>query len=287
VHREEISAALEALRGKADVEVLLASDRGRPERIVAPQIIKASSKDFREELRDALESVPYRGGQDDAPALNRALETTQGSAAAAILWFHGPQPLRSLHLEAFIQRVERLKNIPPLYDVELAPGKNTIVEALDRYQILRRAPSTADELAVFMAGLAGSDPVRASSRTRVDAGSAADLRGTHQTSDHLARLWAADEVRRLLRTNERQAAHAATMLAAAYGIVTPLTGAVVLETQAQYEAAGLTPANPLEPGSVPTIPEPETYLLLGISGLVLLMMFAKRERSGRWHIAVH
>ena len=51
----------------------------------------------------------------------------------------------------------------------------------------------------------------------------------------------------------------AMQLAARYQLVTPVSGAVVLETQAQYQQAGL---QPVPPESVPTVPEPSATVLL-------------------------
>jgi hypothetical protein len=48
-----------------------------------------------------------------------------------------------------------------------------------------------------------------------------------QTSDQLARLWANDEVTRILAAKDESLNDAATMLAARYQLVTPVTGAVV------------------------------------------------------------
>jgi len=58
-------------------------------------------------------------------------------------------------------------------------------------------------------------------------------------------------------------------LAERYQLVTPLSGAVVLETKAQYDRAGLKPA---EPASVPVVPEPQTWMLM----LLALVMFVPR-----------
>lgn len=57
----------------------------------------------------------------------------------------------------------------------------------------------------------------------------------------IVRLWAQDEVTRLLASTTPAARDAATALAVSHQLVTPVSGAVVLETQAQYDAAGLTP----------------------------------------------
>ena len=91
-----------------------------------------------------------------------------------------------------------------------------------------------------------------------------------ETSLHLVRLWAAGEIARLCR--ERKIAEA-TRLAGVYQLVTPVSGAVVLETKAQYERAGLQPV-PAE--SVPTVPEPTTWALL-LAGLALLRVWSKRK----------
>lgn len=54
----------------------------------------------------------------------------------------------------------------------------------------------------------------------------------------------------------------------------PLHGAVVLETQQQYDQFGLQPVNK---NSVPTIPEPEFYLLLAVVLGVLIWLFGTRK----------
>ncbi len=68
--------------------------------------------------------------------------------------------------------------------------------------------------------------------------------------------------------SEKGGSHAdAVALASRYQLVTPVSGAVVLETQQDYAAAGL---EPVAPGSVPTIPEPETWALMIVALLALL-----------------
>ena len=58
--------------------------------------------------------------------------------------------------------------------------------------------------------------------------------------------------------------------------MTPLSGAVVLETSAQYQQAGL---EPVEPGSVPTIPEPETWAMLAVALAMLGVHRYRRRRA--------
>ena len=52
--------------------------------------------------------------------------------------------------------------------------------------------------------------------------------------------WAADQVQQFLDLGNREAA---VKLATKYRLVTPVTGAVVLETDEQFEEAGLTPVS--------------------------------------------
>ena len=85
---------------------------------------------------------------------------------------------------------------------------------------------------------------------------------------HLLKLWAKEEVIRLLA--QRQAAQAIE-LASQYQIVTPVSGAVVLETKQPYDQAGLTPA---ASETVPVISEPQTLILM-VLGLELVVFFRR------------
>ena len=71
---------------------------------------------------------------------------------------------------------------------------------------------------------------------------------------------------------EGSAANRETALnrAVVYQLVTPVSGAVVLETEQQYRDAELTP---VPPGTVPSVPEPEIWMLIAI--LVLLAGIAR------------
>ena len=111
-------------------------------------------------------------------------------------------------------------------------------------------------------------------------------------SDHLARLWALEQIRSWsaapsaeqedldsLVAKER----AAELLAVQYRLVTALTGAVVLENKAAYEAARLSEPKGLT-GLVPTVPEPEALLIMIPLALFLLLvalrMFSLTSKQG-------
>ena len=59
-------------------------------------------------------------------------------------------------------------------------------------------------------------------------------------------------------------------LAARYQLVTPLSGAVVLETAAQYQRFGLEQIDANSAPAIPSVPEPSTSVLVGIGVLLAL-----------------
>ena len=110
-------------------------------------------------------------------------------------------------------------------------------------------------------------------RERVDA-KVANMPGEQRTSEHLVRLWANDEIARMVQgvvDHRREAVE----LAGKYQLVTPVSGAVVLESKAQHDAAGL---QPVPEGTVPTIPEPEEWAL-AVVALLMIFLAARRLRA--------
>jgi len=97
--------------------------------------------------------------------------------------------------------------------------------------------------------------------------------GTKKVSKHIARLWADAEIKRLTRN---RAVEEGVKLAGDYQLVTPISGAVVLETQAQYDLAGLSP---VDAATVPVVPEPSTWMLLTLGLLFVWWRCRRRNRT--------
>jgi hypothetical protein len=93
-------------------------------------------------------------------------------------------------------------------------------------------------------------------------------------SDHLARLWAKGEIGQLLATGREDDRGKAAELASRYHLVTPVSGAVVLETAQQFKDANL---EPVSADALPTVPEPEFWLLM--AAVLAVVAWQWRRRS--------
>lgn len=269
----EIATALAHFPAAVELGLFPATDLARP----------PAGAMTREQAARVIRDMAFVGGQDNLVALSKAWDWAGEGASGAILWIHGPQPVLLSSIEPLLQRNQRRPGWVRFHSIEARPGPNEVLEALDRLPMVspvaRQASLQADLERVFASWAPGAMETRVA-REQLPPGASLP-EGALKTSDHLARLWAADQVQRLLENGDQKAddkaRQAATDLALRYHLVTPLSGAVVLETARQYEDAGLSP---VDKGSVPTVPEPEEWLLIA-AVLVLLLWMARRRSIAR------
>jgi hypothetical protein len=262
-----INSALAHLPTNIDFAVLWARDGC--EELVPLQ--KGSAEVYE---RNVLRNVQSAGGHDNTSALTRAWELAAQTNAGTIVWVHGPQPVALDSVEELRQRYERSSKPPTLIEVQTVPGPNRVLERLDglsSVHSLVRMGVLDDDLALLFTSWTNKAGRLKAVRERVSSTTPDAHPEGAETSMHLARLWAADEVARLCAARKTPEA---TQVAARYRLVTPVSGAVVLETQFQYERAGLQPA-PAE--KVPVVPEPSTTALV-VLGLICV---AARYRPSR------
>ncbi|MBN2505717.1 MAG: hypothetical protein JXQ71_03375 [Verrucomicrobia bacterium] len=270
-HFPAVADALRRWPEDLEVTVLVAADRVRA-LLESPGPLSAPRRDS---LADQVGHLKGVGGQDNIPALAQALELATGTAQGVVLWIHGSQPVLldspDRLAQVFLWRGSQTR----LLDFQTWPGPNRIAEHLEEYPAVRPVPrlgTVADDLAgLFPADRAQPSRIEAVRRKTAATGAAPS---EPQASKHLARLWAFEEVRRLTAERSRDAA---LQLAAHYQLVTPVSGAVVLETRRQFEQAGLQPAGA---DTVPSVPEPA--LLWGLAAGALLVarrLFRKRENE--------
>lgn len=270
----EISAALKSLPPDVELKLLLADGNGVYEAGASQHPLSGKAQ----QIATLIESVSFEGGANNVSPLVRAWDiaaaTPQGSA---IVWIHGPQPLLLQPVEELRQRWERRTGGPSLYALQVGNGPDRIVEGLDGIGAIEVVPRTG-RLQTDLEGLFARLTGRASSlefvRTSEKLAQVPEALAAHETSSHLARLWANDEVGRLITAQGKDWEEEARKIATRYQLVTPVSGAVVLETQAQYDQAGL---QAVAPGTVPTIPEPEMIMLVAIVMAILLWMLYRRR----------
>lgn len=219
-----------------------------------------------------LASLKAQGGQDNVPALIRAWDTA-AAKKGVVIWLHGPQPVALTSVEELRQRWERRPEGPPIHELTVAGGANAVAAGLDGLSRLAQVPrigALEEELRLLLDRFSGRRPVMELRRERGEGPGA-------RTSAHLARLWALDEVRRLLASGKPEDRSKAVALSVQHRLVTPVSGAVVLETAEQYRTAGLDVPSTTKELAVPVIPEPETWVLLIVCALAFLWWNRKKS----------
>ncbi len=208
-----------------------------------------------------LRSDRFRGGMDSLPALVAAWDRTRGR----VLWVHAAQPALLSSVGPLEERCDRRPDGPALVSLAIAPGPDHVLDDLDGCAWLRVAPrrgTLAEDLRALLAGGSPDGATWRARRERVAAG--AHATEARETSAHLARLWAWDQIRARPAAGQPDALD----LAVRYRLVTPKSGAVVLATEQELTAAGLDPGVP--PG-IPTVPEPATLALVAVAAIALLV----------------
>jgi hypothetical protein len=222
-----------------------------------------------------LRSTAFAGGQDNAPVLVEALQRLEAEPNAVLLWVHGPQPIAFHDSTARLEQAQaRLSHLPQLVLYAVEGGPN---EALPdtpwawSASLIPQSGALSADLADFFARATNfATPV-----IRRLPGAASE--GLAKGSDHIARLWAKDRVLELMRADPARNRAAAVTLAADYRLVTPVSGAVVLETQQQYDEARLSP---VPQATMPTMPEPQEWALLLIAGAGSLWLLWRIRQRG-------
>ena len=197
---------------------------------------------------------------------------TSQQAGGTVLWIHGNVPVLLGDPQSISQRLQRGEATGArLVDLQVATGPNLAAKEWSSqtlYESLPRLGTLDDDLKRFLDTWTGLAPEWHWRRER------SENRNTNgpTASRHLVRLWARDQINQLRRQRKTTEAVA---LAGLWQLVTPVSGAVVLETKAQYKAAGLTPVDPLTTPAI--VPEPETWALM-ILGTGVLALWHRRQK---------
>ncbi len=264
-HAEAMSAALANIAPGRSVGLIIAAE---PTVHIAPE---PWSEAHARRVRTAITNHAFTGGQDNTPALAEALRQASTHPSTRNLWIHGPQPIRFESTAALLeQTAERIDALPAVDLYAIEPGPNELWPDAPwawRASLWPAHGDVAKDLGRYLATAPAAlhrAPASTEALTRAPRG-----------SEHIARLWAHDEILDLMAKDAARHRAEATQLAADLRLVTPVSGAVVLETSAQYAAANLSP---VEKGTVPTVPEPHEWALI-ILAMALLGYLVHRQRA--------
>jgi hypothetical protein len=216
--------------------------------------------------------LPWAGGVDALRALKEALRPEPDLARKTVVWVAGEQPLKNAGTERIRQTLEREIGFTDLL-ILANGGENAVVRGLDGapgVQLIPRFGTTGQDLQRVFEHWTTGTRERVAMRRAVPSGSLSS--DVARGSDQIARLWAAEETPAIALRDPAEAAR----FASAHRIVTPFSGAVVLETDTQYRQNGLeTPSSPAT-----ITPEPATWILFGAGLGVLALSRWRRRRSG-------
>ena len=269
-YRSQINTWISDVPDNQEIIVILAGD--------SPTVIHEGllNDNARVALEQGLERFNFIGGRDAVPALELAWERIQNDEAGLLVWLHGPQPVELASTGGLIQRWSRVSNPPKVQAVTLVPGPNVVAKALHENRSIRHLSwSHNPELDPFSNHIrqwSSGEGVWQRSFELVN--KIPDL-GREATS-HIVRLWAWKRVQILQDNISDASKKAALNLAVKYQLVTPLTGAVVLENAEQYATADLQPADGLNSPHI--VPEPGTGLLMFL-GAVFLSRFVRNRNK--------
>ena len=228
-----------------------------------------------------LPSLSFKGGCDNTEALDQAWDSASGKSDSVILWIHGPQPVLLGNPEILIQKWERRPDGPKLLSLQVIPGPDKLMEKLDGLsQVSTVVPleGACEDLKRLFKQWSGEVEMLQFHREKITSGTNEETGLGQETSMHLVRLWAKDQIEGLRSKASPEGASQEVSMASAYKLVTPLMGAVVLETEQQYQVSGLKVP---DAQGIPTIPEPETWMLI-IVVMALLVWASAQQRRNRW-----
>ncbi len=249
----------------------------------APGLVSPADDASRaEKLAQWLKSASCAGGRDNVRVLCSALEgVAKSSEPAALLWMHGPEPFELEDGSVLPQYVRKAGEVR-FYDCQLVPGEcpasDKLLGAVGKVRSIAAEALDQDVAAAVKSICADwSGQHRRVVRSQVKRNEVPSE--CAKGDEHLARLWAYGEVLKLYREGDPEKLEKCKTMALPWHIVTPVTGAVVLESKEQFKQNGL---EPVSSSSVPTVPEPSSILCFVLVALTLALVwwFKLRKRNG-------
>lgn len=265
--KQNILFAIQDLPENKEISLILTNGNGLNTEMAYPHIINGKPQG----IAAKIVQTEFGGGTDNLPALIKAWELAKEDKNGVVIWIHSPQTFQFITSKDLAKKLVRSSNQTEIYNLPIGYGKDLVENELTDLNFLRNVSRFGDiktylnrlisQLDNTTKGLKYARTIDTKAKETVD----------KKTSKHMIRLWAFDEINEVLASEKDEVS--AIELATKYQLVTPVTGAVVLETQEQYDEAGL---NPVEKNVVHAVPETETYILM-IIGLVIFLFVYKKQ----------
>ena len=235
----EINAALRVLPRDTDLKLVLADGEW-----LHDTEFKSPVGTGVDQASVLLASTTFTGGADNAPALQKAWElAAEAPGNNAIVWIHNPQPVKLDSIDKVRKRWQFRPYGPLLYSVPTAKGSDEIVKRLDGISevksVIRMGTLRADLERLFKQ-LSGQTKTLEFVRSVKHSERPEETEG-YKTSDLLAKLWANDEVVRLLNAREESLNETANKLAMRYQLVTSVSDAAVRDSTQESESIDTAP----------------------------------------------
>lgn len=274
--QNEIAETIKNFRFEQETALVLTGGNGLNAEIAAPNAFVGNQTESAARIKNAQ----FGGGTDSVAAIEKAWDLSQEKPNSAIVWIHAPQSVELAPSENLIQMWTRRAGSPTVYSLQTQLGRDAIERKLGDLNVVKtvsRFGSLAEDLNRHLSEMSRRKRSFEFVRTIESAKNFKAVTNSKETSAHLVRLWAKDEVERRLAGRSPEDEKAALDLAMKYQLVTPVSGAVVLETKEQYDQFGL---RPVDANTVPTIPEPEEYLLFAVVfGLIIWLFWQFRRQK--------
>lgn len=232
-HRKELKKALSSISKHISARVFLANHRDDVESLPVDQAISR------------LDTVQFGGGVDDARALVAAKKFIGRDLHSAIVWIHGAQPVfYPVDTELLQQLLVAGEHRLNIYDYSLDDQENAARTELvswsrfasPQFRSIEQSESVAEDLTSFFSNVASNGSGYEVVREKLPNKHNIQINDEFPVASRLSTIWAADEARRCAELGQ---VDTAVTLGTVYRVVTPVTGAVVMELQSDYEYQGL------------------------------------------------
>lgn len=285
---------IDSISPSTNLSVYLAGDV--VEELVPSQSIPTERT--KEKIKQHLRWHPFLGAADNGVALRVAMQEIRQMRIMGLIpdgpkiprpqvvWIHGQQSYLFSSYEQLRELLWRQTETVPLISIQVGGGRDSLSDSLSWFPEFRpfeHILSNPESLRLIRCQVLGVAECLERDYS-VKPASPLPFR-SESSSPHLGHLWGIREVRQLVRIGDLDAA---TAVAHELGLVTPVTSALVLESQRDYEANGITPPSTTREtgagaftGVIPTTPEPDDLALLAALILFTGSMIWFQHRS-RW-----